>query len=85
MRLYSTNNRSHFVSLKKAVFKGLPEDRGLYMPERIPVLSKDFIQQLKQYSFPEIGFEISKSLFEGAIPLPDLRKIIENAITFPAP
>ncbi|MFM9949684.1 MAG: threonine synthase [Saprospiraceae bacterium] len=85
MRLYSTNNRNHFVSLKEAVFKGLPKDKGLYMPETIPTLSKDFIQNLRQYSFQEIGFEISKSLFEGAIPLPDLRKIIENAITFPAP
>jgi len=85
MKLYSTNNRNHFVSLKEAVFKGLPEDMGLYMPEKIPVLHKDFIRQLRQYSFPEIGFEIAKSLFEGAIPLPELQNIIEKSITFPAP
>lgn len=85
MKLYSTNNRNRIVSLKEAVFKGLPEDKGLYMPEKIPVLPQDFIRQLKQYSFQEIGFEISKSLFDDAIPLPDLQKIVEKSITFPAP
>lgn len=85
MRLYSTKNKSKFVSLKEAVFKGLPEDNGLYMPEVIPQLSKDFIQNLKKYSFQEIGFEVCKTLFQGAIPEADVKEIIEKAITFPAP
>ncbi len=85
MKLYSTNNRNHLVSLKEAVFKGLPEDKGLYMPQAIPVLSPGFIRGLRQYSFQEIGFEIAKHLFDGAIPLPDLKNIIEKSITFPAP
>ncbi len=85
MRLYSTKNTSKFVSLKEAVFKGLPEDNGLYMPEKLPLLSKDFIQNLKSYSFQAIGFEICRKLFDGAIPDDDLKAIIEKAITFPAP
>lgn len=85
MRLYSTKNKSKFVSLKEAVFKGLPEDNGLYMPEVIPQLSKKFIENLKNYSFQEIGFEVCKTLFQGAIPDDDVKEIIENSITFPAP
>lgn len=85
MRLYSTRNKSKFVSLEEAVFKGLPEDGGLYMPERLPKLSDSFIKNLKSYSFQEKGFEICKRLFGNTIPENDLKRIIENAITFPAP
>ena len=85
MRLYSTKNTTKFVSLREAVFKGLPEDNGLYMPESLPRLPEDFIKNLKNYSFQEIGFEICKHLFAGAIAENDLREIIEKSITFPAP
>lgn len=85
MRLYSTKNTTNFVSLHEAIFKGLPEDNGLYMPEFIPQLSESFIKNLKDYSFQGIGFEICKQLFNGVIPESDLQNIIEKSITFPAP
>ncbi len=85
MRLYSTKNTSSFVSLQEAVFKGLPDDNGLFMPEFIPKLPDSFIQNLKEYSFQEIGFKICWHLFDGTIPAADLRNIIEQSITFPAP
>ena len=85
MRLYSTKNKTKFVSLQEAVFKGLPEDNGLFMPEVMPQLSENFIKNLKDYSFQEIGFEIFKTLFQKDIPDADLKNIIDNAITFPAP
>lgn len=85
MKLYSTNNTSAFVDLKKAVLKGLPDDNGLFMPNEIPQLSEDFINNLDKYSFSEIAFEVSKTLLQGAIPENDLQTIIDNSITFPAP
>lgn len=85
MQLYSTKNKSNTVSLPEAVFKGLPEDNGLYMPTRIPTLPQDFIKNLDQYSFQDIGFTICKHLIGDTIPDNDLEKIIQNAITFPAP
>lgn len=85
MQLYSTKNKSKIVSLEEAVFKGLPEDNGLYMPTHIPRLPDHFIQNLDQYSFQEIGFEVARHLMAGAIPNSDLKAIIEQAITFPAP
>ncbi len=84
MRLYSTKNKSKFVSLKEAVMKGLPEDNGLYMPETIPRLPTPFLENLKDFSFQEIGFQTCKALFRGAISEEDTRKIIEASITFPA-
>lgn len=85
MQLYSTKNKSHQVSLREAVFQGLPPDNGLYMPIAIPPLSDDFIHNLNQFSFPEIAFQVAKKLLQNAIPENDLQKIIEQSITFPAP
>ena len=85
MKLYSTNNKNKFVSLKEAVFKGLPEDNGLFMPEHIPTLPDFFFKNLKELTFQEIGFEVCKTLFKDAISKKDIRKIVESAITFPAP
>ena len=85
MKLYSTNNYENKVSLKEAIFKSLPEDKGLFMPEEIPQLSKDFIKTLSSYSFTEIAFEITKTLFQGTIPENDLKVLLNKAISFPAP
>ncbi len=85
MELYSTKNPQLRVSLKEAVFKGLPEDNGLYMPVEVPTLPPSFIANLEKYSFQEIAFTITQSLFQGAMPDQDIRELIENAITFPAP
>ncbi|MFK7772021.1 MAG: threonine synthase [Saprospiraceae bacterium] len=85
MRLYSTKNTSSFVGLGEAIMKGLPDDNGLFMPEHFHRLPEGFINNLIDYSFQDIAFEVSKTLFQGAIPENDLREIIEKSITFPAP
>ena len=85
MKLYSTKNTRKLVSLKEAVFKGLPEDNGLYMPESIPTLPASFFHNLHNLSFQDIGFEVCRTLFQGAIPDKDIRELVEASITFPAP
>lgn len=42
MKYRSTKGTVPEVSLEEAVVKGLAPDRGLYMPERITVMSEDF-------------------------------------------
>ena len=85
MKLYSTKNKTHQVDLREAVLKGLPPDNGLYMPEHIPALPPDFIQNLKQYSFPEIAFTVAHTLIGDSIPAADLKQLVEAALYFPAP
>ena len=46
MKYYSTNNQAPIADLHKAVVKGLAEDRGLYMPERINKLPKEFFENI---------------------------------------
>lgn len=55
MKLYSTNNKDLRVSFKEAVFNSMPQDKGLYMPVEIPQLDAGFIENIEQYSLPEIA------------------------------
>jgi threonine synthase len=85
MQLYSTNNPSLRVGLKEAIFKGLPSDNGLFMPEEITPLNADFIAELPTKTFQEIAYTVADNLIGADIPATDLRGIIEKAINFPAP
>jgi threonine synthase len=85
MKLYSTNNKSSEVSFKDAVFNSLPQDKGLYMPHFIPVLSDEFVKNLHTYSLQEIAYAVAEALLKDSIPADDLKAIIEDAINFPAP
>lgn len=85
MRLYSTKNTQKFVDFRHAVLKGLPEDNGLYMPEKIDRLPDYFFQNLETYSFRELSYVVAKNIIQGAIPNEDLKKLVYEAIDFPAP
>ena len=85
MKLYSTNNKDLRVSFKEAVFNSMPQDKGLYMPVEIPQLDADFINNIEQYSLPEIAFKVASTLLKEEIPAEDLKALIEDAINFEAP
>jgi len=85
MNLYSTNNKDLRVPFKEGVFNSLPADKGLYMPESIPVLDPEFIRDLHLYSLPEIAFQVTRAILNGAIPDDDLQRIVNEAINFEAP
>lgn len=85
MELYSTKNPQNLVSLREAVFKGLPDDNGLFMPVDIPKLSDAFFQQLSKMSLVDIAFQVSQTLLKGVIPKADLETITQEAISFQAP
>ena len=85
MKLYSTNNKKNIVSLKEAVLKSLPADKGLYMPLEIPMLPDSFFENIEIYSFKEIAFKVASVLIGDNIPKDELKIIIDRAINFPAP
>jgi threonine synthase len=85
MKFYSTNNKNHKVSLKEAVIQGLAPDNGLYMPEHIAPLPKEFFSGLNKKSFQEIAFEVARHLIGSDVPETELRTIIEKTIEFDAP
>ena len=78
---YSTNGRAPRADLRKAVVKGLAEDRGLYMPERIPALPKDFLRG----SFVETSSGVADAFFGEDIPAEELHRIVEETLAFDCP
>lgn len=85
MRYYSTNNRSHIVSLQEAVTHGLAPDNGLYMPERIPTLARGFFDRLGELSFPELAFQVLEPILGEDIPSAELRRMVAHTVQFDTP
>lgn len=85
MKFYSTNNTKHVVSLKEAVIKGLAPDQGLYMPVEIPKLSRDFLENMHQLSFREIGYEVIRNFFSEDLSDAEIHDLVDHTLQFDAP
>jgi len=85
MKYYSLNRKVVNESYKDAVIKGLAPDRGLYFPENITPLSKDFFDQIDTYSNTEIAYEAIKQFVAPDIPESTLKTIIEETLSFDFP
>lgn len=85
MILYSTNRKVKEVSLKEAVFKGLPDDNGLFMPVSIPRLPDSFFSSLPDLSFQDKAYQVCKALIGDDVPDQEIRKIVDDVLTFDAP
>ena len=85
MKYHSTNNPALQVDLKEAILRSLPADNGLYMPNKLPVLSPDFWETYRNLTFQEIGYSVAEAFFGEDVPPDDLRKIVEGTLQFDAP
>ncbi len=85
MKYYSTKNKSSFYSFRHAVLKGLPEDNGLFMPEKFEKLSASFFSALREMEMSAIGYAICKKFAEPDIPAAELEKICKEAFNFSVP
>ena len=85
MKYYSTNGAAPVATLEKAVVKGLAEDKGLYMPERIKPLSQDFWDNLDRLSFQEIAYQVAECFFGEDVDAESLRKIVYDTLSFDVP
>ena len=85
MKYYSTNGKAPIADLQKAVVKGLAEDRGLYMPERIKQLPKEFFDTIETKSFPEIADTVADAFFGEDVEADALKKIVYDTLSFDCP
>lgn len=85
MQYYSTNGKALLASLEKAVVKGLAEDKGLYMPERIKPLSKDFFDNIQDMSLQEIAYQVADCFFGEDVDAESLRRIVYDTLAFNIP
>ena len=85
MLFYSTNHQAPAATLEKAVVKGLAEDKGLYMPERIKPLPASFYEQIDQLSFQEIAYNVADAFFGEDVDAESLRQIVYDTLSFDCP
>lgn len=85
MKYYSTNKQAPIANLSKAVVKGLAEDRGLYMPERINKLPKEFFDNIEKLSFQEIAYHVADAFFGKDVEAEALKKIVYDTLAFDCP
>lgn len=85
MKFYSTNGQAPVATLEKAVVKGLAEDKGLYMPERIKPLPQEFFDNIENLSFQEIAYTVADAFFGEDVPSEDLKHIVYDTLAFDTP
>jgi threonine synthase len=82
---YSTNGQTEPVTFSQALLKGLAPDRGLFMPESIPVLTKEEISAFSHMPYYQIAYEVSRRYLKGEIPDADLLQLVKDAYNFDVP
>ncbi len=85
MKYYSTNKKAPIADLHKAVVKGLAEDRGLYMPEIIKKLPKEFFDNIEKFSSMEIAYQVADAFFGEDVDADSLKKIVYDTLAFDCP
>jgi len=82
---YSTNGKAPLASLEKAVVKGLAEDRGLYMPERINRLPDSFFESIGEMDFHEVACTVADAFFGEDVDRDTLHSIVCDTLSFDCP
>lgn len=85
MKYYSTNHQAPEADLRKAVVKGLAEDRGLYMPERIERIEDSFYENIDRMTLPEIAHRVARAFFGEDVEPEALRQIVYDTLSFDCP
>lgn len=85
MKYYSTNHKAPEATLREAVVKGLAPDKGLYMPEKINRLPKDFFDHIGEKNLTEIAQTVASAFFGEDIPKEKLDAIVADTLNFEIP
>ena len=73
------------ADLQKAVVKGLAEDRGLYMPEKINKMPKEFFDHIQDMSFRDIAYNVASAFFGEDVDLDALQELVFDTLPFECP
>lgn len=85
MKYYSTKKSVPEVGLKQAVTKGLADDNGLFMPERINKFDSSFFLNIENLSFQEISYLVAEKFFGDDIENDKLKEIVYETLSFDCP
>jgi threonine synthase len=82
---YSTNGAVAPVSLEEAVIKGLAADKGLFMPERIPLLPPRSFRLMEKRSFPDISLLVADAFWGADLPINFIHDLVHESVNFDVP
>ena len=82
MKLYSTRDHSISVSFHEALFRGQAADRGLYMPQNLPLINRDELTRLAALPYTDLALTIAEKYLADEIPPSGLEHIIQQAYHF---
>ncbi len=82
MNFKSTRDKNNIVNFSQALFQGLAQDGGLFIPEETADLKDLFNSFTKDTSFVEIASKMTASLLSDTFTPRQAQKIAEKAYTF---
>lgn len=85
MKFHSLNDPKLQTSFREAVIAGIAPDRGLYFPQNIKALPKDFFENIESLSPQQIAFAAIHQFVGGDIPDGALRDILAKTLDFGFP
>jgi threonine synthase len=85
MLYYSTNHRSSALSFPEALLQGQAPDKGLYMPEQIPQLTREAINGFAAMPYHEIAAYIIGKYLGDQLPAKTLAGLCRDAYNFDVP
>lgn len=89
MRYESTMGKAQPVTFEKAFMESQPSDGGLYVPEKIPKLTSDDLEQVRKLAvkdkYPDIAALAANKFIDGEIPFDKLSKIMKDSFKHKIP
>lgn len=82
---YSTNLKAEVVTFSNALLKGQAPDKGLYLPQNIPQISQDDINNFSGIPYHEIAFDVIRRFLVGEIANGELQALVRDAYDYPVP
>ena len=85
IEFFSTNGHPERVDFRQALLVGQAPDKGLYMPEHIPVIPLSKISRFSEMSYPEIAYQVVKPYLGDLVADEDFRAMLQDAYNFDVP
>ncbi|MGE5340615.1 MAG: threonine synthase [Candidatus Omnitrophota bacterium] len=85
MNFYSTNAQSPKVFLDEALIAGQAPDKGLYMPESIPAITRAEIERLSGESYPIVANHILSKYGKGVFSEELIAELCDDAYNYSVP
>ena len=82
---YSTNRQAPVVTLGEALLTGQAPDRGLYLPQRLPMLSMADLGELSDRAYPQVAHAVLKRFTGDTFSDETLMSLCEDAYDFEVP